>query len=455
MSTSAENEASAAQTEPARWGYFVQRVILPFELPSIMRKHIFTGALGNIWFSLIGGIFFVYFGTAIGLSSFQWGLMSAISAWLIAAQLVSAVVTQRTGKRKLIWFIFAVCERGMRLVAILAALWLWQEGIPHAAIVLIVGICLSNFLGTMSTPPWMSWLADIIPEHQHGTFWGRREGWIALSVLAVALPAGFLVDRFPPNNKIHIVTLIFIGATIVGLMDLVIHGTIPEPAMAMPERNHFMGHVLEPLRDCNFRPWLVFTACWNYAVYLGGSLATIYFLDGLRLKENFLGSSIAITAFSLLGSLFLSRWSGKLVDRIGTKRVLLWGHILWGSLPALWLFATPRTALLWIGLSNLVGGSSCSAATTATNKLVTRLPPPEHRAMYVAVSSSLGSLAGGLGVLTAGIILRQFGDWSYTTCGLTIVGFHFVFLLSLCLRLTSAIWLIPRIGNLGCNGFEP
>lgn len=33
-----------------------------------MRKHIYTGAMGNVWAHLISGIFFVYFGNAVGMT---------------------------------------------------------------------------------------------------------------------------------------------------------------------------------------------------------------------------------------------------------------------------------------------------------------------------------------------------------------------------------------------------
>ena len=99
-------------------------MVFAWERPSIMRRHIYTGAMGNIWAQLISGIFFVYFGTAVGMSEFQWGLMGGISSWVIGAQIVSARIAERTGKRKLIWFRFALTDRLVRLTGIVLALWM-------------------------------------------------------------------------------------------------------------------------------------------------------------------------------------------------------------------------------------------------------------------------------------------------------------------------------------------
>ena len=118
--------------EPRRrkWRYFARRIVYAWERPSIMRKHIYTGAMGNIWASLISGLFFVYFGTAVGLTPFLWGLMGGLSSWVVVAQLLSASMTERIGRRKLVWFWFAILDRVLRLAGILLSLWMWQNGWP-------------------------------------------------------------------------------------------------------------------------------------------------------------------------------------------------------------------------------------------------------------------------------------------------------------------------------------
>jgi hypothetical protein len=90
---------------------------------------------------------------------------------------------------------------------------------------------------------------------------------------------------------------------------------------------------------------------------------------------------------------------------------------------------------------------ACTAASTAANKLIVRVPPLEHCAMYTAVSTSLGSIAGGLGALGAGSLLASLGDWSLTIGGSTFGGFHVLFAISFVLRLAAALLLIPRLVN--------
>jgi len=424
---------------------FRQRIVYAWELPSIMRKHIYTGAMGGTYFTLITGIVFVYFGNAMGMTPFLWGLMGGIASWTLAGQVLSALITQKLGHRKLLWFTSAMLERTARMGGILLAYWLWHEKSPAAAPVLIAGVCVANFFSAMATPPWFSWLADLIPADQHGSFMGRRSAWIALTIILVIVPASFALDLVPAEWKLETALIIFGLATAIGMIDLVIHGTLPEPSMALPKGQSFFTQLLGPLRDRSFRPWLLFNACWTFAMTEGGALATLYFVEDLGIKRNFLGGMIVLTVIPLLGGTLTSSWTGRLVDRVGPRRMLFRAHLFWAILPLFWIVATPETALWWLAISSLLGGTSSYAAMNAANKVVTRFPPPEHRAMYIAVSSCLGSLAGGVGVMVSGAVVGTLEGWSVTWGGWTFIGFHVVFAASAVLRLVATFVLVPRI----------
>ena len=443
--------AGNKSTEQVR-RYFAFRLIWPWERPSIMRKHIYTGAMGNVYFFLISGIFFIYFGNRIGLTPFHWGVMSSISSLLLSAQLLAAFVTRRSGQRKLLWFVAAFLNRSARFGGILIAFWLWRKGSASAVPVLIGCICLSNFLMALSIPPWMSWLTDIIPEEEHGTFWGRRMAWIRISSIVVMVLAGLLMDRAPEEQKPLMALGIFACAAIFGILDLVIHGTIPEPMMTPRDRKHFVQELIEPLRDRAFRPWLTFNAAWTFAMTLGGALAMIYFVEDLGIRKNFLVGSIVLTGCTMLGGLFASRRAGVLVDRHGPKKMMMLGHAFWALLPGFWIFATPATAAVWLAAGSFNGGAASTAALTAQNKFITRFSGEEDCAMYVAVSSCIGSLAAAAGVFIAGTVLDALKDWSWQAAGWTFGRFQLLFIVSVCLRMSSVLFLLPRVRMGGEGG---
>jgi MFS family permease len=454
MSTvSASEPASEPASGPPRpWRallsrYFARRVVYPWERPGIMRKHIYTGVMGNIWVSLIAGMFFFHFGTGVGLSKLLWGILAAGSAWFSTAQLVSAHITQRTGKRKALWFWFAVTDRCLRLAGMLLAFWLSRAGWRYAPIIFIVAINVSDLFNSMTSPPWLSWLGDIIPPEEHGTFWGRRSAWIALATVAVVIGAAVVTDRTPQAYQLQIIAAVFVLATIIGLADLLIHGTIPEPQMVLPERDHFWRQVLAPLRDRAFRPWLTFNAAWTFAVMLGGALAMLYFLGELRFEHDFVGGVIVVSCIPLLGTMLSGKWSGRLVDRFGTRPVLFWGHLAYALFPLFWLAATPHTGRVMIAIASAIAGVSGTATLTAANKLVVRVPPSGYCPIYAALSTTLSCVVGGFAALLAGALLKGLQGWSVSIAGRPFGAFHLLFAVSIVLRLIAVLALVPRLAN--------
>ena len=309
----------------------------------------------------------------------------------------------------------------------------------------MVGICVATLIGNLSPGPWYGWLATIIPREVQGTFWGRRDSWISLVVIAVILPSGLLMDLVPQGQKLEIGAVILAAASVLGFVDIIVHGTIPEPPLAGKPVGGSFGGILSPIRDRSFRPWLLFTGTWNLTQGLGGALCVLYFMENLGFKSDLLGGMFAVTVTGLIGIFLAARTVGRLVDRIGIKRVLFISYFFWCLIPGIWLFATPRTAILWVGLAGLIGGIFPAAANNAGVKLVTRFPAPEESGMYMAVSTMVGSIAGGLASLIAGSFLRLMGERSFTVLSLVVSAFPLLFVASFILRLVTTFTLLPRV----------
>ncbi len=429
--------------------YFARRPIDPNELPGIMTRHIYTGALGNVWGFLISGIFFVYYGNAVGMSAFDWGVLGGISSLFLTAELLGARMTRRVGRRKWLWFWFTLISRCVRLAGILVSWWLFTHGYRGAVAALTISVALSGLFGALSMPPWMSWLADLIPTERHGRFWARRTWWINISVIAAVVPAAWLIDIIPDrgNMKLNMSVAIFVVAAGIGLADLFIHGTIPEPRMARPkEEADFGEQLLEPLRDLRYRQWLWFVALWTFGMSLGGSMMMIYLVGNLGIKDDMLVGTIVIIVLGQLGVLLGSRKYGYFVDRFGVKPVLFWGHIGWAFFPFLWFWANKDTAIYLVGLASFAAGSAANAAVIAANKLITRYPPAGHRvATYTAVSNCVSYLSSGLAWVVAGTVIQLIGPGHIDRWGISFCAFHVLFGVSFFMRLGFALFLVPRI----------
>jgi hypothetical protein len=65
--------------------------------------------------------------------------------------------------------------------------------------------------------------------------------------------------------------------------------------------------------------------------------------------------------------------------------------------------------------------------------------------MYCAVSSSLANLAGGLGVIAGGLIIKCLHGWHLQLAGWTFGGFHVTFVASAALRFLAVVFLIRNM----------
>jgi MFS family permease len=454
MSDQEHFEPGSPAPRTPRSGIFRRRRIASAELPWIMRRNILTGCMSAIMSTLLGGILFTWFGNAVGMTQFHWGVLSAVGSWVVLVQPLGALLGSRWGSRKLTWYRFALSERVLRLLGLVGAFAAWRAGLPAAWVLLVAVISIANTAASLASPPWWGWVATIIPRDVQGSFWGRRDAWTSVAVAAVILPTTFFLDRIPAAAKPAAVFAVLGAGAGIGILDILLHAAIPEPPAIPETRSGTLYRVLKPLRDRRFRPWLVFLAAWNLGMSLGGSLCTLYFLDNLELKDNLLGGAVALNVVGLVGSVLSARRLGRLVDRWGCRRILLIGHLGWSLLPVCWLCATPQTAVLWLSLQSVIGGIFATAANNAGMKLVTRFRGPEHSPMYVAVSNSTANIAGGFGAFAAGSFLHLAGSWTAPVGRLTLSAFPVLFLVSFVLRLSSALLLVPRVRERGIRDEE-
>jgi MFS family permease len=419
-------------------------------LPHIMWKHIFTGAMGSTYFNLSVGMFLVVYGRMLGVGYRAFGILGGLSSFAVALQLVGAHLSARLGSRRPLWFACAMGERITRGLAIVAAYYLSRGNAAFAGAVFVGLLSLGSAFGALSTPPWYSWLADLIPADKQGSFWGRRETWVAFLTTVVLVPCAFFYDWGKAADlAIPALLTIFAVGLLVGYADLFIHNTIPEPRMRPAAVARLWPDVARVLKDRAFRPWLVFSVAWNFAMTLAASMCAIYFIDDL-FKDSLTKGIIAVGVVPLVMNALTAKYTGALVDRWGTRRVLTWGHLVWALMPLPWLFARPDTALWLLAASYVVGMPAAAAAMNAGVKFVTRFPVREDRAMYWAVANTLAMLASGLSAVVAGEVLEAFEGTPLCVGAVAVGGFEMLFATSIVLRLLS-VTLVRRLPVLACE----
>jgi len=411
----------------------------PGLIPGVWRKHIYTGAMGATYFSLLSGMIIVAYVRELGMSYRGLGLLMGLGSFAFAFQLVGAHVAARIGRRRPFWFHTAMLERLFKGLAVVAAFHLAGTSVPLACTAFVAFMTLASVSSALAVPCWFSWLTDLIPAERHGALLGRRSAWTSLTVVCVALPCAWFIDRMTEVGMgVHGMLAVFALALVLGYLDLFIHRTIPEPHMRAAPARRFSSEISKVLRDARFRPVLIFKGAWGFSSAIGGMISIVYLNEYLGFRKDLFTGILALIAIPSVSTILFAPHLGALVDRLGCRRVLVWGHVLWSIIPLGFMLMRPGPSVAFsvAGLF-LVTNFAMYAAMNAGQKLVTRLPRREDRGMYLAVSTCVGSLSVGAGALVAGEVMQFLDGWGVTLLGAPFLGYHVLFAASALLRLAS------------------
>ncbi len=368
-----------------------------------------------------------------GAGSHALALMASIPALVQLINPLAAWFSQRLGHR--LPFIIWTTLIG-RSLWLLPAVLPFLHLLPQQAVFFLVAVvAASSLIQSPAGPPWISLMADVVPEPVRGRYFGRRNAIVGVVSQAVGLAGGALLDLLPAPLGFQVVMGIAVLFAWTGIR---LYTRYHEPAVRHPPLG-LAESLLGPLRDPVFRRFLIFSTYWSASVWIGAPFVIPYFLSGLKMTYtqiaiwNALGSVCALATSPL--------W-GRIADRAGNKSVLVVTTVLAGTAyPFCWMFAQPgHLELIWF--SGLINALSWGGITSAMFNLSIRIAPPHLRTSYMAAAGSLGGLCGFLAGLASGPILEFFRAWEGTFLGLPWTCYHWLFLLTAVLR--SSAWLLLR-----------
>jgi MFS family permease len=293
----------------------------------------------------------------------------------------------------------------------------------HPNIWVLLGLMtIGSFFLAVAQDPYIALLADLFPERHRGKVGGFLGLTTALGNIAFALMASFLWD--------HNETLVF--AIVIGVLIVTFAFTffaVKEPPLA--------PHAAEEKREkFNLRNYIRELRNYPEAAKYIGSLSLFWMGAGGATPFVTLFGTEALhadvsqvfllpLAFVVMSAIF-SIPAGLLSDRIGKKRVMFIGLLLYGIGA---LIGSQAQDLLQATLALLVVGIG-NAGTAPLNPLLTELIPRSRMAELMGMGSAVWSFFQPLGSILAGIIVtvatiyvggNDAYRWSFIFAGLMIV----------------------------------
>ena len=448
---------------------------------------------GSVHFTALAGAPVTLFAEALGATPFTFGLLAAAPFAASLLSMPAAVWSDYTGRRKSIFLVALYLHRLLWWpIAVVPPALLYYGLIdgPTALGVFVGLVALMHCCGAVGGPPWMSWMADVIPRRVRGRYFARRRQWGIVSALPAALLVGFLLDRFVGTNgeasaaagvdvsgrpDFHVLLVcggVFVVSALFGISDIICFHWVPHESKPQAGDEPFgvamrrlAASLWLPLKDRRFVAFAGLMGMLTFSTAPVGQFATLLLVQKLRV-DNLAVQTMLLVA-PMIASLAVSGVWGRAVDRFGKKAVLglasagiipvalgwalVASHSTPGGVTWPWIvvayLASAGGGLFWAGVEIANFNYVLDLAGTAKGGHTKSGPASGAGGGYVAVNSVLVNVAGVAGGLT-------FGKLAGSTQGLAvdagpvlgvIDGFAVLFLVAMGLRILATVVFLPLV----------
>jgi MFS family permease len=413
--------------------------------PSDVRRGLvastWEGAFAQAFVTLTSGIFLVKFTGRLGGGDVVLGVLAAIPFLAFSIQFATAWVFERVGEER----------RGITAWSLLLSrvLWVVPAAIavgwtpPDADLVLYFSVVgASAILATVGAHGWYGWMMDLVPRAVRGRYFGRRAAVAAVVAIVVGYAGGRGLDALEAWRRGTGFAAVYVAAAGAGVlawlaMRRLYHPTPRRAAADVPLRTLWREVWANPGHRTIFRAF----AAWNAALGIAVPFWAKY-------MEVDLGMSTAAivaqgTVGSLVGVALLPAW-GRVIDRVGTRPVLLANAVCIAAIPFLWLFARPGFLLpVWVD-AVAVGVFWTGFNLTALN-VPLAAAPKRGGFVFLGVFTALNGLAMGIACIVGGVAAQALGPGRHEVLGLSLATYQWVFLASGVMRLAvlPLAWKLP------------
>jgi HEAT repeat protein/MFS family permease len=396
-----------------------------------MNINILCAGLGT-FFAVVywpgSSLFSMFMTERLGATQDQVGFFSSIVGIGQLMQVLGVFIFDRTKTRKVLWVTFVLLYRistfaivGFALYALRAPApedWDGQKlpGTSMTFIWFMLGVMSLTFsMAQMTANAWWSWIADLSPEAVRGRFLGNRQLAATAASLLGALPVVILDSPWCRDASGYteqadwVFIAIFALCSVSGVIDIIIHAFIPEPArLDRPDRiamKDTIRNLIAPLKDASFRRFTLAVTLGSFCIMFWAPFVWPYLKDKDAINIDYSMYTVSIV-LHCVGQFIGSRYWGIVIDRFGAKPVLAITYA-WGLICSYLFFITPANASLLVIVISVASGLLVSGNMLAGAELMLTLAPTKTRNSYVATHACVS----GVALVVAPILGGWCADW--------------------------------------------
>jgi len=352
--------------------------------------------LGSFFFGLATGNVFNRFLEFAGFKE-EIPLFVAVAGFTGVVQVFGSWVLQRSGRRRLFFFLFTIPPRIMWcLIVFLPELLPGEENAAARMWLLLAAAVIYWSSNRLATNAYTSWMRDLVPEGIRGRYFGAKGTVVTLVGAVWGLGAAYLLERLGLSG--HAFKLIYLVGMVFGLLDVGVYFFVHHPPMQVKRREEAsLRRMLRAALHRDFLRFILVQSVWSFTATVVG--VCMYYLMRALDMEIYAMNTVAFAA-TMVWLVFSTLW-GMFVDRFGAKAAYITSLITHSLSPVFYALA-PVYGAVFIYVGIVVGSiGACGIMQSATN-LIYGLSRREDQAMSYAAFATIAGIVGG----TAGVLLK-------------------------------------------------
>jgi MFS family permease len=384
-----------------------------------------------IFITMTGGPYLTGLALYLGANDFKIGLLAAIPFLAQLAQLIAAYRIDSSGRCKSITTVSLVLAREVWWLLLPIPLIPGEWRLNY-----LLGIFIISSIGaTMGAAGWFTWVADLVPGRIRGRYFGFRSASVALSTILAMIFAGLVLDYFhKAGNEATGFGIVIGTAAVAGLAAWGMMKRLPERRIESSNIKVDRNYFFEPLRNPQFRKLIGIFFVWN----VGTGIAAVFF--SVHMLTNLMMTFTQVSFYSvlaLLAAMLSNKAWGSLIDRYGSKPVIVSCAFGLSIVPLIWLF--PRPGYLWLLAPEAIyAGVLWAGFNLAAFNIPMTISPQRNRTIYLAMFAVISGIGFFIASLVGGYLAESWAHVRWTWGKQTIVNYHVLFVISTLIRGVAA-----------------
>jgi MFS family permease len=379
------------------------------EVKSGLKLVIADGLAAESMVAFTGGAFLVAMALQLGATNLQLGILAALPTFSSVFQLVSIWLVRKYNNRRAITVLGTFLARfPLLLIGLLPFVFTTGTSVS----VLIFLLFFHYYFGAVAGASWNSWMKDLVPEKQLGSYFSNRNRLtqslnVVLS-LGIACALDYLKAHFPQHETIAYSIMFLVGGGI-GMFGIAALIRTPEPESILAGDNMFK--LLErPLKDKNFRTLLTFNSFWAFALNMATPFFSVYMLKTLHLPLSYI---IGLGIIGQLSGIFSVNLWGRYTDNYSNKTIINICAPVYILCILGWAFTDISSTSLMLTLLvaiNVFSGITSAGINLAITNIGMKLAPKNEAMVYLSVKNMTVAFFSALAPVIGGLLADFFSN---------------------------------------------